>query len=227
MLRYAYPKKGVFERDIVLVGTENIDKAFAEGKGVIIVGLHMGNLDLGIRALSHTGYPITAIVQNLESDQVDKFIQKPRLGSGLKLMSAGNGIFQMLNVLKRNEAVALMIDSPGFEKGIPVKLGSKYVTLPTGMAAMAIRTGAKIIPCGLIRTTNTRFLGIIGKPVQYKPTGDMIEDAAKLTQSTIGALEEMARIFADQWYVFHAFIKDDINGPESISEKTGKANQVN
>jgi Kdo2-lipid IVA lauroyltransferase/acyltransferase len=211
MLRYAYPRKGVFERDIDLIGTENIDKALAEGKGVIIVGLHMGNLDLGIRALSHAGYPINAIVQTLESSQVDKFIQKPRLFSGVKLINPACGILHMLSVLKRNEAIALMIDSPILEKGILVKLGNKHVNLPNGMAAMALRTGAKVIPCGLVRSTNTKFMGIVGKPIQFVPAGNLSEDAAELTQRTIRALEEMARVFSDQWYIFHPLIKDENN----------------
>ncbi|MBN1190608.1 MAG: lysophospholipid acyltransferase family protein [Dehalococcoidales bacterium] len=223
MLRYAYPRKGLFERDIDLIGTENLDRVLTEGKGAIIVGLHMGNLDLGIRALSNAGYTINAIVQNLESGQVDRFIQKPRLSSGLKLISAASGVLQILNVLKRNEAIALMIDSPGFDRGIRVKLGNKNVILSTGMAAMALRTGAGVIPCGLIRSTNTRFLGMVGKPVQFNPTGDMVKDATELTQSTIRALEEMASIFSDQWYIFHPFIKDDA---ASVERPFGKAGET-
>jgi len=229
MLRYAYPKKGVFERDIDLVGTENIEKALNRGKGAIIVGFHMGNLDLGIRALSHAGYPIHAIVQDLESGQTNRFVQKPRAQSGLKLLSASNGILEMIHVLKRNEIVALMIDSPGHEKGITVKLANKDVTLPGGMAAMAIRTGAAVLPCGLVRSTNTKFLGIVGKAVQLQPSGDLMEDAREITQRTVSVLEEMARLFPDQWYIFHPLIKDSVEenaaGSEPLStQKTGEVN---
>jgi KDO2-lipid IV(A) lauroyltransferase len=213
ILRYAYPKPGVFERDIDLIGTENLERALAGGKGAIIVGLHMGNLDLGIRALSHAGFPIHAIVQNMESGDLDKFIQKPRAHSGLKLISAASGVLQMLDILKRNEIVALMIDSPHSDNGIAVKLGTKMIAVPSGMAAMALRTGAQIIPCGLIRSYNTKFHGIVGKPVQFNPVGNLVEDARELTQRTVRTLEEMARIFADQWYIFHPLIKDNI--PES------------
>lgn len=213
LLRYAYPKDGVFERDIDLIGTENIDKALAEGRGVIIVGLHMGNLDLGVRALSHVGYPINAIVHNLGAGQVDRFVQKPRAHSGIKLISAADGILQMLTVLKRNEAIAMMIDSPSDGKGVLVKLGNKHMMAPGGIAAMALRSGAKILPCGLIRSKNTKFHGIISKPVEFEPSGNLIEDAKELTQRTVGALEEMARIFPDQWYIFHDLVKEDVLNP--------------
>lgn len=209
MLRYSNAKEGVLERDISLTGLENLDNALAEGKGVIIVSLHLGNLDLGIRVLSNAGYPINAIVNNLGSGQLDRFLQKPRAGSGVRLVNPDNGIFPMLDILRRNEIIALMIDSPHREKGVKVKLGQKVVIVPSGVAAMALRTGAKIMPCGLIRTGNTKFQGIVGKPIQYHAKGDLAEDAKELTQCTIKALEEMARTFADQWYIFHPLIKDD------------------
>jgi KDO2-lipid IV(A) lauroyltransferase len=219
LLRYAYPKKGVLERDIDLIGVENIDNALLAGKGAIVVGLHMGNLDLGVRALSNAGYPINAVVNSLGLGQMDRFIQKPRESSGVKLISATNGILYMLDILKRNEVIALMIDSPNCEKGVLVKLGSKIIMVPSGAAAMALRTGAKIIPGGLIRSTNTKFCGIIGKPIQFNPQGKLAEDAKELTQRTIQSLEQMARIFADQWYIFHPLIKDDVTGVDHFSEK--------
>jgi Kdo2-lipid IVA lauroyltransferase/acyltransferase len=226
MLRYAYPRKGMLERDVDIIGKENLDKALDEGKGVIIVSLHIGSLELGMRVLSMAGYPVNAIVNNLESGQTDKFIQKPRARSGIKLVSAGNGILHMLDILKRNEVIALMIDSPGNGKGMLVRLGNKLAIAPTGVAAMALRTGAKILPCSLTRSTNTRFYGIIGKPIQFSAAGDLAQDARELTQRVMQAMEEMARVFADQWYIFHPLIKDDIIDPGQLPEKASRADAV-
>jgi KDO2-lipid IV(A) lauroyltransferase len=219
IFRYAYPKRGFFERDIDLIGTENIDKELAKGKGVILVSLHMGNLDLGIRALSHAGYPINAIVQDFESGPIGRFVQRPRVRSGVKLISETESIFRISHVLRRNEAITLMIDGRCYEKGVAVKLGNKNVIVPGGMVALSLRTGAKIIPCGLIRSTNTKFHGIIGKPIQFEPTGNLVEDVRELTQRTIRVLQGAARIFADQWYIFHALIKDDVIPLDQVTRK--------
>jgi Kdo2-lipid IVA lauroyltransferase/acyltransferase len=209
VLRYASPKKGFFET-IDIIGLENVERAFSAGKGVLIIGLHMGNLDLGVRALSQAGYPINAIVQNLGFGPFDRFVQGPREASGLKLISESEGILQVLNILKKNEALALMIDGRCFETGFLVHLGNKYIMVPSGLAALALKTGARVLPCGLIRSSNTRFHGIVCKPVEFKPTGDFEEDARELTQQTVRVLEGMARIFADQWYIFHDLIRDDV-----------------
>jgi Kdo2-lipid IVA lauroyltransferase/acyltransferase len=214
LFRYAQPPKDFFESNIDLIGVENIDNSLAEGKGVILVSLHMGNLDIGIRALAYAGYKVNAIVDKIKPEQVNRFIQTRRANSGLKLIDASESILQFLSILKHNEIIALMIDGRCFERGILVKLGNKHIVVPSSLAAMCLRTEAKILPCGLVRSSNTRFHAIIGKPVQFKTTGQMVEDARELTQCTVRQLEEIARIFPDQWYIFHKLIKDGVTSPE-------------
>ncbi|MBN1191343.1 MAG: lysophospholipid acyltransferase family protein [Dehalococcoidales bacterium] len=214
-LRYSYSGKEFFERHFKLQGRENLDAALNEGKGVVLVSFHLGNLDLGVRLLSKLGYPVNAIVDSLSSFQLDIFLQKPRSHSGVRLINVRDASAELLSVLRRNEILALMIDCPNCMKGVRVKLGQKWILLPTGAATLALRTGARLVPCGLVRTSNTTFQGIIGKPVECTLTGKVADDVKELTQNTVKALEEMTMEFLDQWYVFHPLIRDDMleNGP--------------
>jgi lauroyl/myristoyl acyltransferase len=214
-LRYSYSGQEFFDRQVELHGRENLDAALSQGKGVILVSFHLGNLDLGIRLLSKLGYKVNAIVDSLEPVELDLFLQKPRAKSGVKLINVKEASMHLLDVLRQNEILALMIDCPNCFKGVRVKLGQKWVLLPSGAATLALRTGARLVPCGLVRTSNTTFKGIIGKPIEYRFTGKVAEDVRELTQCTVQALEDMTRDFLDQWYVFHPLIKDDVleNGP--------------
>jgi lauroyl/myristoyl acyltransferase len=209
-LRYSYSGKEFFESHFEIHGRENLDAALRDGKGVVLVSFHLGNLDLGIRLLSQLGYPVNAIVDNLGSVQLDVFLQKPRSLSGVKLINVKEASAKMLDILRRNEILALMIDCPDCLKGVRVKLGQKWVLFPSGAATMALRTGARIVPCGLVRTSNSTFRGIIGRPIEYRLTGKVSEDVKDLTQNTVQALESITRDFLDQWYVFHPLIKDDL-----------------
>jgi lauroyl/myristoyl acyltransferase len=210
VLRYSYHKQGALENDIEIIGLKNLDSVLSEGKGAILVSFHMGNLDLGIRTLNKLGYPVNAIIHNPGSGQLDKFIQRLWARAGVKLISLKDVPSQLLAALRRNEVLALMIDSPRCEKGVMVRLGDKLVRMPSGAATLALRTGSKIIPCCLIRFSNTKFHGIIGRPIEFQPAGKLAEDTRELTQRTVQVLERMARLFADQWYVFHPLIKDNI-----------------
>ncbi len=209
ILRYSYPREDFFDKQFKVDGLENLDQALMEGKGVILVSFHLGNLDLGARLLSHLGYPVHAVVNNLASGQLDKFLQQPRAQSGLKLIKSMDISSRLLDILRRNEALALMIDCPNKGDGIGVRLGKHRAMFPSGAAVMALRTGARVVPCGLVRTSNTTFQGFIGKPIDYQPIGKVAEDVKALTQSAVKSLEEMTRAFIDQWYIFHPLILDE------------------
>jgi lauroyl/myristoyl acyltransferase len=220
ILKYSYPGPDFFSKQFKINGLENLDAALKEGKGVILVSFHLGNLDLGARLLSHLGYPVNAVVNNLSSGQLDKFLQQPRLQSGLKLIKAIDTSSGLLDILRRNEALALMIDCPNQGQGVSVKLGKHQVKFPSGAAVMALRTGARVVPCGLVRTSNTTFQGIIAKPIDYQPIGKVAEDVRALTQSAVQALEEMTRSFIDQWYIFHPLIQEELEDADPASPRS-------
>jgi lauroyl/myristoyl acyltransferase len=210
VFRYANPPREFFDKHVNMSGLENIKGALSEGKGLILVSFHLGNLDLGVRLLGHMGLPVSAIVDNLGSNQLDAFLQNPRKKGGAKLINVKEVSNRLVDVLRRNEILALMIDSPNCRKGTRVKLGQKWVLLPTGPAMMALRTGAKLIPCGVVRTSNTTFQAIAGKPIEYQPCGDLSKDVQIITQKVVEDLEILTRQFIDQWFVFHHFIKDEM-----------------
>ncbi len=207
--RYPHPAPAFFEKNFKIIGKEYLDAALAEGKGIILVSFHLGNLDLGIKALSSAGYPVNAIVENWQSGQLDAFLQHPREKAGAKLIKVKEASTNLLAVLRKNEILALMIDSPNCVNGVKVKLGGKWAFLPTGPAIMALRTGARLIPCGLVRTSNTTFEGIIGQPIEVKASGNLAEDLRLITQSTTDALVNITTQFIDQWFIFHPLIIDE------------------
>jgi lauroyl/myristoyl acyltransferase len=207
--RYAHPQPVFFEKNFKIIGKEHLDAALADGKGIILVSFHLGNLDLGIKALGCAGYPVNAIVENWQSNQLDAFLQHPREKAGAKLIKVKEVSTNLLAVLRKNEILALMIDSPNCLNGVKVKLGEKWALLPTGPAIMALRTGARLIPCGLIRTSNTTFQGIIGKPIDITPSGNLVEDVRAITQDTTDALVNITSRFMDQWFIFHPLIQDE------------------
>ncbi len=219
MLRYSFAREDFFQKQFQITGQHNLDDALKEGKGVILVSFHVGNLDLGVRLLSSLGYPVNAVVNNLEwSGQMDAFLQKPRAFNGTRLINSRDTSMHLLDILRRNEILALMIDCPSCRRGVKVKLGQKWVTIPSGAATLALRTGARIIPCGLVRTSNTTFQGILGKPIECRLTGKIGDDTRDLTQCMVSALEEMTRSFVDQWYIFHPMIKDELQDNPDASE---------
>jgi len=206
-LRFSCWQPQIEEDKVSLYGLENLNTALEEGKGAILVSLHLGNWDLGVRLINKSGYPVSAIVETLKIGQLDKFVRKYRANLGMRLIATKEGVAKMVEVLRKNELLALLIDCPKYEKGIEVKFGNKLATLPAGAATLALRTGAKIIPCGLVRLPNNTFIGFISEHVHFQPSGDLTQDVKELTQRVAQALEGMVRQFTDQWYMFRPLSK--------------------
>lgn len=183
-------------------GLHNIDAALEAGKGAIIVGLHFGNWDLAGAVLASRGYPVNVVAESFEPAKLNALIQKPRLNSGLRIIPVDAASHGVLRALRRNEILGLLIDRPDFKDGVPVRFCGAITSVPAGAAALALRTGARILPGILVRLPNNTFRGIVGPAIAFEPTGDYEHDIQALTQRVFEALEAFVYAYPDQWYMF-------------------------
>lgn len=190
------------ENGIVVEGWENLDQALAEGKGAILVGLHLGHWDLAAMAIALRCYRLSAIFESLSHVRLDNFVQRLRAAMGSKLLPTKGGIGAMVQALRQNELLALLIDCPGPTKGVTVKFCGKTVEVPPGAATLALRTGARIIPGAFVRLPDNTFRGFFNQYIPFQPSGDFGKDVQALTQCIMNSLEEFVRQYPDQWVMF-------------------------
>ena len=96
-----------------------------------------------------------------------------------------------------------MIDRPQREGGDEVEFFGARAWLPSGPARFALRSGAPILSCYLIRRPGDRtYLGAIEPAIPFVPTGDEEADVRALTQAIVERLEGPLRQYPDQWYMF-------------------------
>ena len=100
------------ESKVSFQSLENLDQALGAGKGGIIVGLHLGNWDLAATAISLHRYRLNAIDATLGHIKLNQFAHNLRTRIGMKLIPAREGIGAMIQALRRNELLALLIDLP-------------------------------------------------------------------------------------------------------------------
>jgi KDO2-lipid IV(A) lauroyltransferase len=206
-LRFSSPRYAPPSGAITPVNFEAIDRVRALGKGAILVGFHIGSWDLGLKYLSDRGYPTSVVVHNFKTGNADAFIQGLRAGSGAEIIGVDEGWARMVKALRDNRVLVMLVDSL-VEKGVAVRFGSKYATLPGGPATLAIRTGAGIVTSAMVRHSEEEFTAIIGGPIEFKRTGRFTEDVVELTQRFTTAQEAFARRFIDQWYMMQPFVFD-------------------
>jgi KDO2-lipid IV(A) lauroyltransferase len=204
-LRFSSPKYAPSPEAITPINLQAFDRVLAVGKGAILVGFHIGSWDLGLKYLFDRGYRASVVVHNFKTGNADAFIQKWRGASGVEIIGTDEGAARMVKALRDNRILVLLVDSL-VEKGIAVRFGNKYATLPAGPATLAIRTGAGVLTSAMVRRSDKEFTAIVGGPIEFERTGNFIDDVRELTQRFTSAQEAFARRFIDQWYMMQPFV---------------------
>lgn len=189
------------------------DQALADGKGAIVVGLHMGNWDLGGAMLALKGYPMTVVVDTFRNARLNLLVQGTRARLGMKTIPREDAPRRVLQALRRNEALAILMDRPAAgDSGVEVSFFGRNTVVPAGAATLALRTGARIVPAGMVRLPDDRFLGLVDRCIDYEPTGDRAADVRALTQLIMDSLARWVREYPDQWYKFQPMWSEGTDG---------------
>lgn len=182
-------------------GWEAIDAAIREGRGVVLIGLHMGNWDLGAAALASRDYPLNVVVESFRPQRLNEWVQETRRRLGMRTIPM-ESLVAIMRALRRNEVLAMLIDRPDPLNGVWVSFCNAMTRVPAGAATLALRTGARVVTAGVVRLPDNTYLGLADAILQSEPTGDPARDVQRLTQLIMASLEGFLRRYPDQWYMF-------------------------
>jgi KDO2-lipid IV(A) lauroyltransferase len=208
LLRMEDLRREDFEPRVEMEGWEHFEAAYRRGKGVILVTMHMGHWDLAGAAIALRGYPVTAIVEDIAPPRLNAIVQDARRALGIEVIAATSlsrdlaAAARVLRVLRRGQVLALMVDEPEKERQLAVRFLGVETMVPAGPAALALATGAPIVPGVLVRASKRRYKGLIGSPIEPGSNGNREEALQVLSQRVVGAFEPWVRCYADQWFVF-------------------------
>jgi lauroyl/myristoyl acyltransferase len=184
-----------------------IDEALAPGKGAIVVSFHFGAYDVaGVILATHT--PVDLIVESFEDPRMDRLVMEQRAQFGLGILRIEKTPRQILRALQENRVVAVAVDRPVPEKeGIPVTFFGKTCYVPGGIAQIALKTGAALVPgyCRYDGEYSTNYYIGALPPIFPDSTGDRQRDTSAAMQQLFTALEEVIRKYPEQWYMFRRF----------------------
>lgn len=183
-------------------GWEHLDSALAVGRGVIFVAGHFGTYDYAPLVLAHR-YPgrVYAVAEPFTPPRMDELIQGQRMAKGAGIIPMAS-VRRMVRVLRDNHILALLVDRPAHNDGIPVEFFGRKTMVPAGAATLAALTGATVLPGYLIRRDDGGFDAHILPPVSFMTTGNRADDVRRLTQVIFTALERMIVAHPQHWYMF-------------------------
>ncbi|ADP80361.1 phosphatidylinositol mannoside acyltransferase [Pseudofrankia inefficax] len=160
--------------------------AYAAGKGLILALPHMGSWELAGAWLVATGIPFTTVAERLKPESLfDRFVAfRESLGMEVIPLTGGaeppSGL--LAERLLAGGCLCLLADRDLSDSGVPVDFFGGQARMAAGPAALALRTGAALVPTALW-FDGKGWNGRIYPPVEHT-------DVATMTQ-------EMADAFAD------------------------------
>lgn len=180
-------------------GLDELRRAQASGRGVIVVTPHLGPYELGGAVLALLGFAVHGLVEDIDPD-TNAALAAYRAATGLQLLSRNTGLRQLYRLLTQGSIVLLVADRMvGGGEGLVVPFGDAAREVPTGPAAFALATGAPIVPGYIVRGPRGAPRYVLHVDPAIEPDGHTKESLTRLVASR---LETFIRAHPDQWYVF-------------------------
>ena len=188
---------------LTISGEEHIARARNGGRGVILITGHFGYWELLGATVAMLGYPITVVAKKLHNPAVDRLVHAGREQMGMAVATMDNAPAAVYRALRRNECVGLLADQDAGAGGVFVDFLGMRASTYQGPALFALRTGAPIVPCFIIRSGPERHRVCFEPPIEAIPTGDEPADIARITLAYTDVLARYIMDYPDHWFWVH------------------------
>ena len=180
-----------------------IRSALDRGRGLLILGGHLGNWELLAVLAGRHGFPATVLVKAIRKEAMNQYVTHMRTRYGIKLLPQRGAYRQCLRVLKANGILSFVLDqNMTRDEGIFVDFFGRPACTSPGLAHLSAHAGAPVLPACCIRRPDGRFEVELGD-VMDPPTGRDPDSVREATQQYTRVLEEMIRQHPDQWTWIH------------------------
>jgi Kdo2-lipid IVA lauroyltransferase/acyltransferase len=200
-----YTRKNI-EGIIVLDGHENFLEGQRRGKGVLFLTAHMGAWELSSYAHAVYGYPLHYMARPLDNARLDGLVNRYRGLSGNAPIFKNESARLTLRILKEAGTVGILADQNTMrEEGVFVDFFGVPACTTTGIARVALHTGAAVVPGYSVWDESLKKYRLrFEPPLELVRTGEAERDIVENTRRFAKVTEEIIRKYPEQWVWVHA-----------------------
>jgi phosphatidylinositol dimannoside acyltransferase len=181
--------------------------ALQAGRGALFVTAHFGNWDMGGAILARH-HPVSAVAETFSDEQLNQLLQNHRKEKGIGIIPMEGSARPILRLLQQNQFAAIVVDRPvAVDQGTEVTFFGRKTYVSSGPAALALKSGAAIVPGFVWYGHHNEFNARMFPPIfpQQVKGVERAKEISRLTQRMYDALEVMIREWPTQWYMFRQF----------------------
>ena len=186
-------------------GLENYLRARDRGKGVLVLTGHLGAWELSSFYHSLMGMPMGMVIRRLDNPLVDAFVNRVRCLHGNRVIHKDDFARGLIASMRAGETVGILMDTNMTPpQGVFVPFFGVQACTASGMARIALKTGAAVVPGFLLwEEGEQKYVLRFGEEVAVTSTGDAEADALANTARFTAVIEGYIRQYPEQWLWMH------------------------
>ena len=189
---------------VEMEGLEHFEAGIVQGKGLLTIIAHFGNWELMPVTVPLFLKPSYIVYRPLDSPILDNMVEHVRTINGNGMIPKGGSGKRIMELLKENHSIAILSDqNVAAREGVFVDFFGRPACTGVGLAVLALRSGAPVLPMFMARQKSGKYKFILKPLVEISQTGDYERDLLENTQRFTKVVEDVVREYPDQWFWIH------------------------
>ena len=207
-MKFASLTRDEMLRHVESEGEERLWEAHQRGRGVLMFTGHFGYWELHAIALAIRVRPMSVLARPLDNPRLHDLLEQYRTVTGNSVIYRQGAIRKVLRDLSANRAIAILIDQHlHTPDAVFVDFFGRRAATTSALAALALRTGAPVIPAFALPLPGGRYRLVYEHPVE--PPDPSSPDAVReFTQRCTDVLEMYVRRHPELWLWMHRRWRD-------------------
>lgn len=200
-------------------GEERVLQAYQHGRGVLFFTGHFGYWEMQAIAQPLRVRPVSVLARPLDNPYLHEMLERIRTRTGNAVIYRQGAIRKVVRELAANRGVALLIDQHLHSAdAVYVDFFDRPAATTSALAALALRTGAPVIPVFALPRPGGRYRFVYERPVP-PPREDSPDAVREFTQRCTDVLEMYVRRDPALWLWMHRRWRD--RDPRLADEAAG------
>ncbi len=206
VLLFPYVNKEEYPSRFRLEKHESVDDALGGSRGVLVLGFHFSNWEIMGVASFLLRREIVALARPLKGQhRLNDFLNNLRALTGLTMIPNKDTARDVMRLLRENRMVALLGDQrEKRSKAVWVELFGKVVPTSKGIVALAMKTGAPVVPIYSRRDGFLRYTIICDAPLLIERREASRDELVHRNVRRVNAvLERIVAGHPEEWFLVH------------------------
>jgi Kdo2-lipid IVA lauroyltransferase/acyltransferase len=189
-------------------GEDRVTSAHALGKGALLFTGHFGYWEINALVHALVLHPMSLLARPLDNPLLHDLLERVRGRTGNSVIYRRGAVRRILRALGANQAIAVLIDQHiQTTDAVYVDFFNRPAATTSALAALALRTGAPVIPVFALPLPGGRFRMVYEHAVD-PPRADDPDALRDFTQRCTDVLEMYVRRYPGLWLWMHRRWRD-------------------